>query len=310
MRLLSVLVLASLLLAGCDHKSDDASGGDGPYSGFEEFDLDADAQRGVIRGVVVDASVLPIRGATVSIQGEDRSVQTNADGAFGFGNLTAGTYFLRVEKAGFFAQTPRADVVAGDPEPDVVKVVMERDVVNAPYVNVHQWTGFVQCSLSGAPVCRPLQAVGAGNDQTLVVHDLDAGPQWVQSEISWVPTQEVTDELWLWHAPGSGDEPGFGVLADRFGDVQGSSPLVLVTNEATAADAGQQEAFASLGVEQELVVMVFGGSAPETRILCDTGYCGGVGLTVEQDFNVFTHAFHRFQPPEGWMFSRDGTPTP
>jgi hypothetical protein len=35
---------------------------------------------------------------------------------------------------------------------------------------------------------------------------------------------------------------------------------------------------------------------------------GGAGLALNQDFNIYTFAFHGFEPPEGYLFTRDGTP--
>lgn len=300
-------VVAVLLLAGCAGKPAVA---DDEYDAFDELALEAGDGGGVIRGVVVDESVLPIQGVTVRLQGEGRVVTTNADGAFGFGNVSAGVHFLQVSKLGYFSVTPRVHVEAGVERPNVTKVVLVRDEATAPFVAGHVWTGFVQCSLSGFPLCRFIAPAGV-NDQTLTVYDVAPGTTWVQSEMHWVSSQPVSDELWLFHGYGDGSEAQFGFAADQFGNVQGESPLVLVTNEQTVAEAGRSEDFARLGVEHELVPFVLGGSIPESRVLCaPDGPCGGIGITWEQEFTVYTHLFYRFTPPEDWVFSRDGVPSP
>ncbi len=34
----------------------------------------------------------------------------------------------------------------------------------------------------------------------------------------------------------------------------------------------------------------------------------GVGLTLSQDFEIFSHVTFHFTPPEGWQFTNDGAP--
>lgn len=304
----ALLVVLTLLFAGCASQpkaSDDEEG----YDAFSDLDLDADDGNGVIRGVVVDPSITPVRGATIELQGQDMTATSSKDGAFGFGNLTVGTYFLRVNKLGYFEATQQVIVEPNVDDPPVVKVTLQPDASTLPYVIADQFVGFVSCSMGGLPICRVAAPIGAFNDHTTKTVDLDRDPLHVQSEMHWLSNQQVTDELWLWHAYGE-DATGTGLAQGVFGQTQGESPLILRTNAETAEAAGEGPAFADLGAEHDLVVAVFGGSMEETRLFCDQGYCGGLGFTFEQDFTVYTHAFYRFAPSDDWVFTRDGVQRP
>lgn len=300
-----LLLALAVLLAGCGSKS--APEADEGIDAFGD-DLKATADTGIIRGVVVDGVILPIPGAQVTLQGEDRTVTTDKEGRFGFSDLTAGTYFLRIGKVGYFEQTAQAQVLVGVDAPPVVKVVLERDAANAPYMQLNLWNGHIQCSLGGLPACRVAAALGV-EERSITLIDIPLGPTWVQSEMHWVPSLDASQELWLWHGYGGGDEPGFGALQDAFGNVRGPSPLVLVTNQATTAASGQEDAFAGLGLDHELIPMVFGGAVEGTALPCEFFVCGGVGVTYDQEFTVYISSFYRASPPEAWVLTRDGDPT-
>src|ERR1041385_6406528 len=94
-----VAVLAGALLAGCSSNNHAATPA-GPS--FDDLGLQATQTTGVIRGVVVADAIRPLAGAKVALSGpEGRTTNTTAQGTFGFDGLAAGTYFVRVSKAGF-----------------------------------------------------------------------------------------------------------------------------------------------------------------------------------------------------------------
>ena len=136
-----LLLLVSAMLAGCSSApsapSDDGSG------------LQVTDTTGGIRGIVVDSSVVPVEGATVTVSG-GASVTTGAGGLFNFTGLAPGDYFLSVSKLGYLPVQQSATVVAGVADPPVVKVLLERLAAAEPYVDFYKLDGFYECGF-GAP---------------------------------------------------------------------------------------------------------------------------------------------------------------
>src|SRR5688572_18477641 len=88
-------LLACALLAGCSGGGG-AKGEDGLDSLDDFDDLEATDTTGVLRGVVVDASVRPLAGVDVTATGPGGQLTgtTSEAGAFGFDRLEPGTYFV------------------------------------------------------------------------------------------------------------------------------------------------------------------------------------------------------------------------
>lgn len=109
--LLSFLLLASSLLAGC-------SGGPGapaevvveskPQEEVHSNETVAavftpgSKTRGHLAGVVVDEAVRPIAGALVRLPGLDLERRSDRDGSFGFVDLHPGPYFITVNATGYY----------------------------------------------------------------------------------------------------------------------------------------------------------------------------------------------------------------
>ena len=97
-----LLTLSAVVLAGCAEEIPEEAP-EGPAS-LEALDLEADEGKGVIRGVVVDTSIVPVAGATVSLT-DGRTTESQDDGGFGFGNVEPGFHTLEVDAS---ASTPSA----------------------------------------------------------------------------------------------------------------------------------------------------------------------------------------------------------
>ena len=81
------LLVLALLLAGCSEPTETP---DEPFDASLDDELEATAETGVIRGVVVDAAIVPVAGVTVTIDGLDQETTSNEAGAFGFDGLEPG----------------------------------------------------------------------------------------------------------------------------------------------------------------------------------------------------------------------------
>lgn len=303
--LLAITVLAAAL-AGC---ADDPTGED-----EEEHNVEVEATKdtGVIRGVVVDKSITPVGDVTVTVKETEDSFVTGADGQFGFGNLEAGIYNLKVDAVGYGATTTQTQVVAGDSDPDVLKVQLEPDKSELPNVVPLFFEGYIDCSVSSpayrVALCTLADPTGdTFKDDFLRTHeDLDADPAAIQAEMIWESSQTLGEAMLFTMEDNAEDG---GEIAPQ---AQGTSPLVIRANQ-TQIDAV---------FTNKIMHRVFNYEHPATTppvpvcgipnyIHGGTMCAKGVGATIQQTFEIHTHVFYRFTPDEDWQFSIDGAhPTP
>lgn len=279
--------MLGVVLSGC-------AGGDPPAAGtdagaaFDGLGLEATATTGVIRGVVIDGSVVPVAGASVALTPGDATVLSDAEGRFGFADLAAGTYFLTASKAGHTTVQASVDVVAGEAAPAATLLRLQRLPGTEPYVVAMQWDGFMQCSFTVAIAFGTGCLVGGfTDDNSRRFDEIDDQPTFLQSELDWDTTQALGTNLCMRHYASEGI--GGEVLMD---DVCGPAPLMQVAG----ADVLNGTAVGS-GMGLERVVWVDDFAVDTT-----------LGLALNQQFTVYTHLFHNFAPPEGWTFLADGSP--
>lgn len=132
--------LTTLTLAGCFGGDD----GGGPP-------LVVDDKTGGIRGLVVDQTIVPVAGATISLTGgpdAGKSAETGSDGVFNFTGLTPGDYFLTVSKLGFKGSQSTNTVVAGDADPPMVRMLLERIATATPNLDHFKLEGYYDCAFS------------------------------------------------------------------------------------------------------------------------------------------------------------------
>lgn len=283
--------LLSLLLAGCSGGGSPKS--DAPLVDDEEFKgLEATAQTGIIRGVVVDEAVRPVAGALITLSGPNPREATSAEsGAFGFDNLAPGTYFLQVSKLGYQPIQVSADVVAGVAEPAITKVQLATNPDERPYWIPYEFEGFIACSaryfVEGRNFCGPINE----QDQTLFDIELERVPTFAQGELVWDSTQQLGDELsFNWRRDDTSSD---------YIDIEGPSPLILAANQTLFEEN-------EVGAGQPLRTIVF--TAHNSATEPPAGGLWGVGVQVNQAFNLYIHVFYNMLPPEGWTFGNDGNP--
>ncbi|HUR25480.1 MAG TPA: carboxypeptidase-like regulatory domain-containing protein [Candidatus Thermoplasmatota archaeon] len=306
--LVIVALLAGALLAGCSGSQNDPDPASAPEPTFDDLGLQATDSTGVIRGVVVDDAIRPVAGAKVSMKGEMSKEAVSTDiGTFGFDGLPAGTYFLTVSKPGYFEAQQSAEVIAGVAEPAITEVQLVVDAANRPYVETYVFEGYIECSGTFVAVsfaaCSAVNLVsneaGLGNateDNFGTFYPLTRKPTWMQSEMIWDSTQALGGKMALMYSWDCGDENG-GFLCDH--QVAGKSPLLLTADAAAIDEINEGD------YTQDLFVRAFNEGLDETQ----PGVGGGLGVTLEQRFSVYTHVFYGYEPTMDWRFS-SGEPVP
>lgn len=306
--LLLMLVLSSV--AGCAEEAPPEPE-DEPGAGLKATD-----DTGVIRGVVVDAAIVPVAGVDVRLDDEG-SATTDEDGFFAFSGVTPGSHFLEASKAGWGTVQTSVQVVAGVDRPDIVKIQLEPDPSSLPRVQPLSFEGIIVCSFSviaaGHATCSTLN-LGDEFLQEYGADQLGGDPDFVQSEMVWESTQQGGSRMSLLYSA-----QGDSTLLDNYAEATGESPIMVSAN---------RTALAAYDVPggQSLMIRVF-NAAVEGTDLGETigdptdgddcfdrpvlgGCTTGIGATIDQTFTVYTHAFFGFEPDEGWRFSEHGEPIP
>lgn len=278
----------------------------------------ADATLGTLRGVVVDAAVRPLAGASVLVQPGGLNATTGADGLFAFDGVRPGDYSVAVAKAGYIEATTTAHVDAGAAAPRALQVQLEVAPGSARYANLYKFDGLYECSawptngcananiLTGVVFCSlSLPCFNATADRSIQLIPIDGIADYLQSEMTWEPTVETSGSL-LFGVGGATRQELQDGLAEGYNFTEGPSPLMLGLNHTVLVEkdvTGASGRMLLIQVSSAPTYQVPGGCAP----VSDT--CG-VGASFEQPFTVYTHAFFGYQPPAGWTFVADGPAPP
>jgi hypothetical protein len=309
--------LLAFLVAGCatPPAADEA---DGPA--FDDLDLDATATTGVIRGIVVDEAIRPVANATVVLTPGDKTVATTAAGAFGFSGLEPGTYFLKVERAGYNGTQTSTEVLAGVAEPPIVKVLLVLNPSKLPYIEALQFSGFLSFGLSigitsvGTTI-NPALSEAMGDQSIWTVYP-DEVPTWAQGELVWEQNQAGGGML-IWEMVQGGTNNFRGHRETAVSPALAYWNTTVIQENATSIlDDGIAYRFFG-GPHPALAPNSAGGPTPPedqcptipTVVLGDRNPCRfGFGSTVQQRADAYAHHFYNFAPLEGWRFTVDGDP--
>lgn len=285
-RIVAVLVVASgPVLAGCS----DAPAADEPA---------ASGVGGILRGVVADAAVRPVAGASVQVLGTAFAATSGEDGTFRFEGLLSGEYQVEVTKLGYAAARQAVPVVAGDPDPPFARFQLLQDLVNTPYFELQSFDGYVEFGFALGAGGRPLMSSSSftaftGNNDWRTFHTWDRQPSVVQGEAYWVPESDAARHMaYSWNAFIVGGESA---VFEGLSEVNGTSPLML-------RHVGDDLATWEIGPERRL----------ETRMTPSTDLAApaGASYNVHQTFRLFMTSFYGYAPPEGWLFVVDGAHEP
>lgn len=296
-----LLIALSFALAGC---ADSAPVVDEDAEKFNDFELEATEETGVIRGVVVDETITPIEGVEVKVEGTEKSLVTGADGVFGFKDLAPGFYNINVDGVGYKAQRTQTNVEAGVADPPIIRVLLVAEASELPSVLPNTFNGYLDCSISSpayrVAACGIANPGGIFKDNFLAeIFDLDANATWIQAEMVWESTQQAGSRM-MFTVEDSASDGG-----NITGDPAGESPLLAVAN------TDQIRASPYKGY---IMHRVFNYEIPETTppvpvcgipnpIHGGTMCAKGVGATLFQPFDIYTHVFSNGKPQDGWRFS-------
>ncbi|HUR26402.1 MAG TPA: carboxypeptidase-like regulatory domain-containing protein [Candidatus Thermoplasmatota archaeon] len=313
------MVLACLTLAGCVG----GDGGGGPSDGGAEAGPDAEGaigdqprEPGTLVGVVVDAAIRPLEGATVSIARLGVSQPTTEEGWFRFAGLEPGFYSIQVSKPGFLDAFADGEVpAAGIAEP--VKVVLQADAESLPYVVELAQDGFIECGVTAVAACGGINRFSLGicgstdvclgnvsNDSFSVTYDLVGMgvPAWMQTEMVWEATQPLAAQMNTTAFAANRTQMERASFTPLGLSTYGPSPLLTVVPGAVLQEFG-------IGNHSGVIFATYTGPFDGTYYTCQptiTGACHGVGATFQQSFKRFTHLFYGYLPPPEWRFSADG----
>src|ERR1041385_7976321 len=163
-----VALLATALLAGCSQPRAAAgndgvivvASSDGASGNAAALQADELGKPGHLGGVCVDDAIRPIEGARVDLPGYDRNETSDRDGGFGFVDLPPGSYFVRVDRAGYIGAETVVDVHPG--EFTRTKFVLTSIPPPQPYHETQTFNGFSEVTgpadlVQGSLVCQHCQ---------------------------------------------------------------------------------------------------------------------------------------------------------
>ncbi len=280
---LVALALLAAALAGCSGggPSEPSTADPSAFEGVQVTDT-----TGAIRGIVYDAAVVPLPDALVQLTNGPNTT-TDAQGAFVFSNLEPGDYFLMVTKAGYLATQQSVAVVAGQTEPPVTKVQLVLDAAQQPFVELYQWTGFLQCGVNlVARSVNPCAFSGSDN-----VHEFGWSapgrlPDFAQAEAIWEGTQPAGNWLSMnfWDPEGATGTESCYV-------VNSQSPAILNATQQMIVDCEGEDA-------SKMTVRLFPGASdgtpPQPTVLAN------------QQYDVYIQYFFGFVPRAGYTLAAEG----
>lgn len=324
MRWSGLAVVLLLAVAGCSDapKAHGARGqGAGPSEPEDVLGLESTKTTGLLVGYVVDAALRPLGGVTVTMTRPGLEAQTasTGDGLWGFDGLDPGVYVVRANLTGYVGAQVVAEVAADIPDPDPVRLVLERDLETIPFAVATAFDGFLTCGAragTGSQHCAITQTREALGDRSQALIDVDGVPEWIQAEMLWDSTQPLADELGMYfrQAPGPGSD------ADAYMGIyplnMGPSPVLLAVNGTGHGLCHTcVEAPVNMTRWSVLQVDVRSGDLKATRppetcapTPSNTPCLAGVGVTLNQKFQLFVHVFYLAGPEAGWQFSVHGPP--
>jgi hypothetical protein len=287
----AIVVVAAFLvalLAGCS--SPPADDEEPVFVEPEAFeDLTVTESKGVIRGIVISETIVPIPDAQVELRLDGAKAQlTDAQGAFVFTDLEPGDYFMTVSKAGYFPVQASTTVVAGVAEPPIVKVQLVIDALTQPFTELFHWAGFLECGVMYSSNTIPVaylgfNACGLHDDRFIETFPFGADrmPDFAQAEAVWKGTQPLSNRLSLgYYLGGTTDWKG----------TSGESPIVLNATMEEIYDAFEEN-------QTELRMRMFPGMADEPV---------SVVVVTNQAFDVYLTLFYGFTPRADWRFHLEG----
>lgn len=324
-KLLPCLLLFALALAGCTGGGDGEPTGSDFFTGTDTPTVQATATTGGIRGVVVDDTITPIKGAVIEILNTEKAYTTAEDGLFAISGLEPGTYFIKASHPLYSEAQQSADVVAGVDDPPAIKMQLVRTIFAEPYLQTLSFEGFIACSTNIILVAYSEecgQGVGSPEDSCFLVNHppscvpnpvmpgqrigqqpgnnpqfdftVSVGINTTILEIIWTATSEAGKAF---YSPVSTNwlcDPFCG--GNRIIELNGESPLY------GRFESDVEELDPTIYVYDETPISVFTWAAMNEEN-------PAAAVLLNQKYQVFVTNFYYVPAPEGWSFVA-GSPDP
>jgi hypothetical protein len=224
-------------------------------------------------------------------------------------------------------------------EAPLAKFQISFQAENVPYASLYKYDGFYECGTYGMRVCSNINiltwivvcantGVCAGNvtnDRSLFFQYIEAGPDFIQTELVWNPTSPAGEAFSYLIGGGTEEELKGGVGLPAFNGTYGRSPLMLrITNheaEDTWCKRNNQDCEtprtlegSGLGTTRALLVQIDTGPTVEVGG-CSVPFTAmdpcGAGAVLQQPFTMFTTVFYGYEPHVDWLFANEGSiPSP
>jgi hypothetical protein len=264
-------LLATLVLAGCTSSGDTAGNA---VEGVPEIDEGSLAKgRGGIAGVIVDASIRPVDGASLRLTGPNGTAHdtvTGADGSFTFVDLVPGAYVVEASAAGLLPAQAAALVEAG--QVTQMRVVLAIDPSPQPYVMTYKKDGYMELwSGIGQYYLESLVQNGTGLCDCRVLFTPEPNA-----------TAYVIEAFWDFTTPDPLD----------FGEFY----WVLEHQDGSGGEAGYCYSPCHATVLEESVQL---GQVPSYARLDGPDFW----IAAQQRFQLFLSVWYHGLPPEGWSIA-------
>lgn len=295
---ITLLVVLITAFAGCS----DAKAPPTPDDhAFQDFDDDVTEGKGMIRGIVVDATITPVQGAQVTLKGSETTTTSNEAGAFQFTDLEPGAYFLDITREGYGAVQANTEVIA-DVTPDVLRIQLTADPDSLPTALTLTLDGYIGCSWQVAHAVFSGDWCDGVDDDIPTDYSLGLGqaPDAAQVEVQWESTQQLGSEMTLFVCmQGVSDCNSDG----RLGNQAGPSPIICRFNTTQGCGGGGQ-GFSAWEWTDTLEVRV--GTSCFTGCVYQGEAGFGLGLVVGQKYDSYLTYFINTEPTDDWAFVNDG----
>ena len=308
---LPVLLLCLVTLAGC---SDPKEGG-----GAATTPIEGPRGTGTLQGIVVDDAVRPLDGVAIEASGASGvlNATTGADGIFRFEDLSPGVYIVVASKAYHSTVQEAVDVREGVAEPELARFQLLFQPDTLPSVDLYKFEGFFECSawptngcanvniVTGIMLCSfNLPCSNVTSDRSVELIPVAPQPGFLQSEMVWEPTNDQGRSMLFGLGAATREELQDG-FADGYNGTEGESPLMLTLQ-------GEELKESRIGIEgRELLIQVsVGVTTPIPGGCPEVGDPCGLGVSIQQPYSTYTHAFYGYEPPAGWLFTDTGQAPP
>lgn len=293
MRWLPAAAVLALLLAGCSDPAPADAGGPGLVA------------PGSLSGVVVDDAIRPMAGVDVVLDG-DANATTDPQGAFTFEDVAPGAHVVRATRNGYADAVAQAIVPSGEPAP-LVKLVLIADATALAFAEVQKIEGYIECGTD--TFNSHFAACGTGNvasfilcaqtgvcqgnvtgDSYIVIQKFDRTPSFLTVETAWTATQDLGKVLSVWLGSATKEQLQFYPETPSVWNVtEGPSPLFGTMNGTMLNDSG-------IGKDSWFLAQMFAGDSGIVPVT-------GMGVVLQQRFEMFLTSFYGYEPPVDWRFT-------